>query len=434
MKSEQGYYLITLFEFGERENIDLEDAMLQSVVNAGKYISSEDKMQMTEMNLAIAWKKIQRARTRILTNKTIVHWKDDDLDACLEEALCRGLFDFVELLLDFGASFQRLEKFCDIKILYKVMTEAGMTKWLPHPTNLRDPMEWYRRYMPTQYAAKKKGLQVPNKLLRKQKDITMDSMNNTGSCLFMQELLLWSVFTNQPDIAESICYRTNNPIVTLLFISKIYRTASRTPRLKSEKKTEYKQKEKDFAQHAAAIVDRCFDVDEKFALELIRIPSKDLFNRTPLKLAQEINSRAFISTKTVQKYVDEQWYGNINGDAHRFVDILTFTTCIFPFLLLIPNVCDSMLHPPNKMKDLVFFVYFILIFLFAYMVTSFSLITTRHQVKWKGKHDFEITQNGTNFFDWKMLRDIVDWGAWKVYGQIDMQLETNAGNGTEIKG
>ncbi len=77
------------------------------------------------------------------------------------------------------------------------------------------------------------------------------------------------------------------------------------------------------------------------------------------------------------------------------------------------------------MKDLLFFVCFILIFLFGFSITSWSLITTSSQVKWHYNDNgqlFNITiaDNHTNTVSWKLLRDITNYGVWKVFGQVEI--------------
>jgi len=77
------------------------------------------------------------------------------------------------------------------------------------------------------------------------------------------------------------------------------------------------------------------------------------------------------------------------------------------------------------MKDLLFFVYFILIFLFGFSITSWSLITTSSQVTWIYNNNSQLinitlAENNTNEISWKLLRDITNYGVWKVFGQVEI--------------
>jgi len=77
------------------------------------------------------------------------------------------------------------------------------------------------------------------------------------------------------------------------------------------------------------------------------------------------------------------------------------------------------------MKDLLFFVCFILIFLFGFSITSWALLTTPLQVQWiyntRGDLiNITISDDHTDVWNWKLLRDITNYGVWKVFGQVDL--------------
>ena len=77
------------------------------------------------------------------------------------------------------------------------------------------------------------------------------------------------------------------------------------------------------------------------------------------------------------------------------------------------------------MKDLIFFVCFILIFLFGFSITSWSLIITASQVEWvyddQGQlMNITLVGNETNTLTWKLVRDMTHYGVWKVFGQVDI--------------
>lgn len=91
------------------------------------------------------------------------------------------------------------------------------------------------------------------------------------------------------------------------------------------------------------------------------------------------------------------------------------------------------------MKDLLFFVCFILIFLIGYSVSSYSLVTTEQQVIWNDTLDnsqsttYTLINNGSGLWNWTILRNVIDWGMWKVYGQVELldheQVDGNTLNG-----
>lgn len=77
------------------------------------------------------------------------------------------------------------------------------------------------------------------------------------------------------------------------------------------------------------------------------------------------------------------------------------------------------------MKDaIVIFICFILIILFGFSVASWSLLTTKEQVIWSNVTNGS-SSNATvsvkandEIWKWQLLRDVFNWGLWKVFGQV----------------
>ncbi|CAF4892389.1 unnamed protein product, partial [Rotaria sp. Silwood2] len=72
----------------------------------------------------------------------------------------------------------------------------------------------------------------------------------------------------------------------------------------------------------------------------------------------------------------------------------------------------------NTMKDFLFFVCFILIFLLGYSISAWSLITTNNQVSWNYDSNgslFNATVSGdaSNLWTWQSLRGFINFGVWK---------------------
>ncbi|CAF4339085.1 unnamed protein product, partial [Rotaria sordida] len=77
----------------------------------------ERNHRTAELKLPIAWHKFNYAQKYLLTDTTISKWKEDDLHRALVDALHRGHVDFVELLVEFGTSLEKLTN-GDLKQLY----------------------------------------------------------------------------------------------------------------------------------------------------------------------------------------------------------------------------------------------------------------------------------------------------------------------------
>ncbi|CAF1396921.1 unnamed protein product [Rotaria magnacalcarata] len=77
------------------------------------------------------------------------------------------------------------------------------------------------------------------------------------------------------------------------------------------------------------------------------------------------------------------------------------------------------------MKDaIVIFICFILVILFGFSVASWSLLTTKEQVVWPNSTNGSVSnatvvvQGADGSSSWQLLRDVFNWGIWKVFGQV----------------
>jgi hypothetical protein len=72
------------------------------------------------------------------------------------------------------------------------------------------------------------------------------------------------------------------------------------------------------------------------------------------------------------------------------------------------------------MKDLMSFLFFIVIFLFAYSITTYSLISTPAYVKWLDTTNYTTNQDGGNLTNIEILRNIIEWGTFKIFGSTSL--------------
>jgi hypothetical protein len=62
-----------------------------------------------------------------------------------------------------------------------------------------------------------------------------------------------------------------------------------------------------FDKYATSIIDRCYNSDESLAVDLLKQPAVTFNNIVPLELAEQTKCRAFLASKSVQKYLDQKW-------------------------------------------------------------------------------------------------------------------------------
>ncbi|CAF2337273.1 unnamed protein product [Rotaria sp. Silwood2] len=74
----------------------------------------------------------------------------------------------------------------------------------------------------------------------------------------------------------------------------------------------------------------------------------------------------------------------------------------------------------HTMKDLILFLLFIFIFYLAYTITTYSLISTSSMVIWSNSTYFTTIQDGGNLTNLEILRNIIEWGTWKIFGSTSL--------------
>lgn len=84
------------------------------------------------------------------------------------------------------------------------------------------------------------------------------------------------------------------------------------------------------------------------------------------------------------------------------------------------------------MKDLMLFLFFILIFLSAYSITTYSLISTSSFVMWSNSTHFTTVQHAGNLTNIETFRNIIEWGIWRIFGSTS--LKTGDSSTIEYKG
>lgn len=78
------------------------------------------------------------------------------------------------------------------------------------------------------------------------------------------------------------------------------------------------------------------------------------------------------------------------------------------------------------MKDLMLFLFFILIFLTAYTVTTYSLISTSTYVIWSNSTYFTTIQHAGNITGIETFRTILEWGIWRIFGSTSLKTSDSA--------
>ncbi|CAF1448043.1 unnamed protein product, partial [Didymodactylos carnosus] len=143
--STNAYYLIKIFQFRtEHHEYKLNDAMLEvllreidsakpssdaavTIENSGRANGlRKQNCRNEELRLAMAWNKFDLVSKSILNDKTIVEWKENELDQGLADALRLNSVQFTDLLIKYGASYDRVRRLLNLTQTYLVVKNRDL--------------------------------------------------------------------------------------------------------------------------------------------------------------------------------------------------------------------------------------------------------------------------------------------------------------------
>lgn len=87
------------------------------------YIADDKSWKTKKLKLAVAWNKYDLVENDILNNQNIMEWSRLELDNALKDALYRNSITFIEILIECGASFERLQRLINLKDIYQNIVE-----------------------------------------------------------------------------------------------------------------------------------------------------------------------------------------------------------------------------------------------------------------------------------------------------------------------
>ncbi|CAF4761841.1 unnamed protein product [Rotaria sp. Silwood1] len=306
MKSREGYFLLNSFALSENEpESQLDDVILNAHHHAVQIAENPWEKRASNLILAIACKKYERVKQYIYEHRSTMNWPFLELDKPLMFTMHQNDVRFIELFIEDSRSFERLRRIITADGLYKNLNENDRSAMLPIVDKKGDIRQMY-------YATCFK----PN---------TIKFYSNAQG--FIRDLLLWTILMDRFHMTTFLCSQTENTIVASLLASKIYQIAAESEK-NFEKKLVYRNRKKIFDEHATIIMNRCFNIHEDLAVQILTSHSEVYFDYSPLELAEEIGSQSFLGTKCVQKYLDRQWSGAIIGDTNSSICIRALQTCL----------------------------------------------------------------------------------------------------------
>ncbi|NWU76305.1 TRPM5 protein, partial [Onychorhynchus coronatus] len=344
-------HLLTLHSFEQEGSEELDTVILKALVKACKSQSQEAQEYLDELKLAVAWNRVDIAKSEIFNGD--VEWKSCDLEEVMMDALVNDKPEFVKLFIDNGANiyefltYSRLQRlYCSISqkcLLYELLlkkhdenklTLAGLTGQQENEQKeicplftlsevsrvlkdfLHDACKGF--YQDLRHGGKKKSdkMRLPGPL-----DMNQKSENP------WRDLFVWAVLQNRHKMANYFWAMGQEGVASALAACKILKEMSR---LETETKAACIMKEAKYEQLAVELFSECYHNSEERAFALLVRKNQYWSKTTCLQLATEADAKSFFAHDGVQAFLTKIWWGDMSTST-QILKLICGFWC--PFLI-----------------------------------------------------------------------------------------------------
>ncbi|NWI85952.1 TRPM5 protein, partial [Pitta sordida] len=347
-------HLLTLHNFEQEGSEELDTVILKALVKACKSQSQEAQEYLDELKLAVAWNRVDIAKSEIFNGD--VEWKSCDLEEVMMDALVNDKPEFVKLFIDNGANicefltYSRLQQlYCSISqkcLLYELLmkkheenklTTSGFTGQQQNEQEetyplftlsevsrvlkdfLHDACKGF--YQDVRHGGKKKSDKMNTKRLPGSLDMNQKSENP------WRDLFVWAVLQNRHKMANYFWAMGREGVASALAACKILKEMSR---LETETKVACIMKEAKYEQLAVELFNECYHNSEERAFALLVRKNQYWSKTTCLQLATEADAKSFFAHDGVQDFLTKIWWGDMSTSTHILKLICGFWC---PFLI-----------------------------------------------------------------------------------------------------
>ncbi|KAM4631430.1 transient receptor potential cation channel subfamily M member 5 [Polymixia lowei] len=332
-------HLLTVHD-PEQESSELDTVILKALVKACKSQSQEAQDFLDELKLAVAWNRVDIAKSDIFNGD--LEWQACDLEEVMMDALINDKPDFVRLFVDNGVNLGEFLTYGRLQELYWSVSEKSLlyhlllkkyqerqalrgtarSHALPghHPPEqgdrkarftllevskvlkdfLHDSCKGFYQKVPTEKTAKGR---------HNQKNLA----ELEESCEHpWRDLFLWAVLQNRQQMANYFWAMMPEAVAAALAGCKILKEMSR---LESEAESARSMKEAKYEQFALDLFGECYSNSEDRAYALLVRRTRCWSKTTILNLATEADAKSFFAHDGVQAMLTKMWWGAMTTDT-----------------------------------------------------------------------------------------------------------------------
>ncbi|KAL2303525.1 hypothetical protein Nmel_008796 [Mimus melanotis] len=331
-------HLLTLHNFEQDGSEELDTVILKALVKACKSQSQEAKEYLDELKLAVAWNRVDIAKSEIFNGD--VEWKSCDLEEVMMDALVNNKPEFVKLFIVLIGG--RQNKCLLYELLLKKheeskLTLAGLTSQQQNEQReicplftlsevsrvLKDFLHDACRgfYQDLRHGGKKKSDKTNTKRLPGPLDMNQKSENP------WRDLFVWAVLQNRHKMANYFWAMGQEGVASALAACKILKEMSR---LETETKAACIMKEAKYEHLAVELFSECYHNSEERAFALLVRKNQYWSKTTCLQLATEADAKSFFAHDGVQAFLTKIWWGDMSTST-KILKLICAFWC--PFLI-----------------------------------------------------------------------------------------------------
>ncbi|KAL0993681.1 hypothetical protein UPYG_G00111550 [Umbra pygmaea] len=344
--------LITVFHGEQESPDDFDTVLLKALVGASKRVSSEASEYTDELKLAVAWNRVDIAKSELFSGDIL--WEANDLKDAMTDALINDKPQFVRLFNENGLNIYEYLTYEQLEYLYcslsdntdaylllqrrlferqSMMTHHKGAEVPPDSCSSPDQDQtgsktsakdlclydvshllfdlmgdvcqpfYYKPLKLDQNTSTWRAMKDVNKLLQKKRPYGSDSCEFPWASLF-----IWAVLQNRSEMAIYFWEMAGESVLSALGACKILRELSK---MESETETQLSMKElaQKFENLAHDVFSECYQSNESRAFTLLIRQSPVWGEATCLQMATAADARYFFSHDGVQTLLSQIWWG-----------------------------------------------------------------------------------------------------------------------------
>ncbi|XP_066499045.1 transient receptor potential cation channel subfamily M member 5-like isoform X2 [Hoplias malabaricus] len=372
----QNRQLITVFD-GEQDGPDeFDTVILKALVKACKQGSSEAHEYMEELKLAVAWNRVDIAKSELFSGD--IQWKYEDLENCMTDALVNNKPQFVRLFMESGLNILEYLTYQRLESLYQSLPESSLAfsllqRWLrerqslvgashshlldsseendniplkgPSPTKGLSLFEVSRLLwdifggicQPFYYGPLNLEPEVSNRRAAKHVNKLQEDDCPYGKLPCAHpwvSLFIWAVLQNRSDMAIYFWEMAGESVLSALSACRILRELSKLE-YETEDKLSMKELADRFETLAHDVFSSCYQSSESRSYTLLIRTSPVWGGVTCLQMAVAADARLFFSNDGVQALLSQIWWGDMDSrtDVWKLVASFLLPPLIYTSLI-----------------------------------------------------------------------------------------------------